>query len=239
MSAVWVPWGLSRSILYQSRWWSNIKELDMAKHTPVSYPRSLATVFQFCEQLWWSSSPLSTGIHGLTSIPPASTCVPAGHSVGEDIHTSYTLLGIFTHFQWDALADIHGRSHSFPFIHPREVFLAWCWVITRPLSSSGIILLSLNSGVGLTGVGWYVCPILGRHLHIREHQLLMLWAGADWNAGYMNVPAGPSLCMRGHLLLSDALPHEACPPICPWSSSCLERCLPWLGWDCHVSNLWH
>ena len=52
----------------------------------------------------------------------------------------------------DTLDDIHGRSHSFPFIHPREVFLAWCWVITRPLSSCGVILLSLPSEVGLTGV---------------------------------------------------------------------------------------
>ena len=53
----------------------------------------------------------------------------------------------------DALADIHRRSHSFPFIHPREVFLAWHWVITRPSSSCGIVLLSLPWGVDLTGVG--------------------------------------------------------------------------------------
>ena len=53
----------------------------------------------------------------------------------------------------DAPVDIHRRSHSFPFIHPREVFLAWCWVITRPLPSCGIVLLSLPLGVGLTGMG--------------------------------------------------------------------------------------
>ena len=53
----------------------------------------------------------------------------------------------------DALADIHRRNCSFPFIHPREVFLACCWVITRPSSSCGIVLLSLPLGVGLTGVG--------------------------------------------------------------------------------------
>ena len=53
----------------------------------------------------------------------------------------------------DALVDIHRRSHSFSFIHPRGVFLAWHWVITRPLSSCGIVLLSLPLGVGLTGVG--------------------------------------------------------------------------------------
>ena len=53
----------------------------------------------------------------------------------------------------DAPADIHRRSQSFPFIHPREVFLAWCRVIIRPLSSCGVVLLSLPLGVGLTGVG--------------------------------------------------------------------------------------
>ena len=52
----------------------------------------------------------------------------------------------------DTLADVH-ISHSFLFIHPREVFLAWCWVITRPLSSYCIISLSLPLAVGLTGVG--------------------------------------------------------------------------------------
>ena len=53
----------------------------------------------------------------------------------------------------DAPADVHGRSHSLPFIHPREAFLTWCWVFIRPSSSCGIVLLSLPSGVGLTGVG--------------------------------------------------------------------------------------
>ena len=52
----------------------------------------------------------------------------------------------------DALADVHRRSYSFPFIHPREVFLAWCWLIARPLSSCGIVSLSFPSGVGLTWV---------------------------------------------------------------------------------------
>ena len=55
----------------------------------------------------------------------------------------------------DVPVDIHGRSCSFPFICPRKFFLAWCWVIARPLSSCGIVLLSLPPGVGLTGV-WLV-----------------------------------------------------------------------------------
>ena len=38
-------------------------------------------------------------------------------------------------------------------IHPREVFLAWCWVDVIPPSSHGVVSLSLPLGVGLTGVG--------------------------------------------------------------------------------------
>ena len=53
----------------------------------------------------------------------------------------------------DTPADVHGRSYSFPLIQPREVFLAWCWVITRPLSSHGVLSLSLPLGMGLNGVG--------------------------------------------------------------------------------------
>ena len=52
----------------------------------------------------------------------------------------------------DDLVDVHGRSHSFSSIHTREILLAWHWVITRPLYSHGIVLLSLPLGVGLTGV---------------------------------------------------------------------------------------
>ena len=50
----------------------------------------------------------------------------------------------------DALVDIHWRSHSFPLIYPSKVLLAWCWVIARPLSSCGIVSLSLPLGGGLT-----------------------------------------------------------------------------------------
>ena len=66
---------------------------------PISYPSGLATTFQLCEQSWWLSSLLSAGIHGLTSIPPPNVHEPASHSVKEDIHGHYTLLGIFTHLQ--------------------------------------------------------------------------------------------------------------------------------------------
>ena len=52
-----------------------------------------------------------------------------------------------------ALVDVHGKSHNFPLIHPREALLAWHWVVARPLSSHGIISLSLPLRVGFTGVG--------------------------------------------------------------------------------------
>ena len=52
-----------------------------------------------------------------------------------------------------APVDVHGRSHNLQLIYSREVLLAWQWVIARPLSSHGIILLSLLLGVGFTGVG--------------------------------------------------------------------------------------
>ena len=114
----------------------------------------------------------------------------------------------------DAAADIHMRWCSLPLIHPREVLLAWCWVITRPLSSHGVVFLSLPPGVVLTGWGWYICPILGRHPHTRECQFLMWWGRVSCSVGCMTACVGPSLHMKGHLLWSDDPPHEACPPTC-------------------------
>ena len=87
-----------------------------------------------------------------TSIPPPNACNPASHSVNKDTHTHHTLPGIHPS-SVDAPVDIHRRSHSFLLIHPRGVFLAWHWVISRPSSSCGVVLLSLPLGVGLTGVG--------------------------------------------------------------------------------------
>ena len=129
----------------------------------------------------------------------------------------------------DAPVDINRRNHSFPFIHPREVFLAWCWVIARLLSS----------WLGLTGVGlvhpshaWWTLMHRGMPVSDTMRRSQLWCRMCDFHAGL-------SFHMRGHLLQSDVLPHEACPPICPWSSFSLERCLPWLGWDCQVSILWH
>ena len=69
-------------------------------------------------------------------------------------------LSCLLHITWslhpslvDALADIHGRSHNFPLIHPREVLLDGHWVTAQPLFSCGIILASLALQVGLPGMG--------------------------------------------------------------------------------------
>ena len=96
----------------------------MAEHTPISYPSGLATAFQFHEQSWWSSSLLSTGINGLTSIPPPNAHYPAGHFIEKDAHTYCISLGIFTNPQWMLWLMSTGEAMASYFIHPREVFLA-------------------------------------------------------------------------------------------------------------------
>ena len=53
----------------------------------------------------------------------------------------------------DTPADVHGRSHNFPLISPREVLPAGHWVTALPLLSCSIIIISLPLEVGLHGVG--------------------------------------------------------------------------------------
>ena len=53
----------------------------------------------------------------------------------------------------DAPVDIHGWSHNFPFIHPREALLVGHWVTTLPLFSCGIHFISPPTEVFLHGVG--------------------------------------------------------------------------------------
>ena len=172
MSVAWVPQELSRCILHQHRWWSNLKELDMVEHTPISYPSGFVTAFQFCEQSWWSSSPLSTGIYGLASIPPPNACEPAGHAVKEDIHAYYTLLGIFTHLEWMLQLMSMGEAIASHLFHPREIFLSWCWVIARLSSSCGIALLWPPLGVCLVGVGLVHLSHTWQTPIYKEYQLL-------------------------------------------------------------------
>ena len=121
--------------------------LDTEGCIPISYPQwscchdSVPWVVMVVIQstVWW---------HLWADIYPSAKCMQScRHRLPLHITWSLHLFSV------DTLVDVHERSHSLPLIHPREVFLAWCWVITRPLSSHGIILLSLALGVGLTGVG--------------------------------------------------------------------------------------
>ena len=122
----------------------------MEGYLPIPYPlwscnHDSVPWVVMCAVIW---SAIHDGIYGLkTSIPPPNACDPA------DIHCPLHITWSLHPSSVDALADVHGRSCNFPLIHPREVLLAWCWVIARPLSSHGIISLSLPLGVGLTGVG--------------------------------------------------------------------------------------
>ena len=103
--------------------------------------------------LWLSSMSISWE---LFSHPMASTGwdMLSLHQTHVDIHSHYMLPRVFTQSSVDAPVNVHRKSHSFPLIHPREVFLAWCWVITRLLSSHGMVSHGiLPLGVGLTGVG--------------------------------------------------------------------------------------
>ena len=104
----------------------------------------------------WLSSMSSHGSHlgsylmasmGYDIYPSIKCTWSCGHPC--PLHITWSLHLSFV----DASVNIHGRSHNFPSIHPREVFLAWCWLIARPLSYHGIVSLSLPLGVGLTEVG--------------------------------------------------------------------------------------
>ena len=69
------------------------------------------------------------------------------------VYSHIRLPVVFTPSSVDTPVDIHGRSHKFPLIHPREVLLAGCCVTALPIFSCGIILVSPPEEVGLCGVG--------------------------------------------------------------------------------------
>ena len=124
----------------------------------------------------------------------------------------------------DAPVDIHGRSHSFPLIHPREAFLVWHWVIARPSSSCGVVLLSLPLGVGWTGVGWYICPALGNTHTQGNGSFVTLWGGVSCNVGCMNVIHfiwGNICCDLTHHLMRLILPSILDLPL-PFKGVCLD-----------------
>ena len=179
------------------------------------------------------------------SIPPPNAHDPVGHCqwrcacpqhIAWKLHPSSV----------DVLADIHGRSHSFPFIHPREVFLAWCWVITRPLSSYGVVLLSLPSGVGLTGVGWVhpfhawqtpTCKEMPASDATRRSWFqcrmceFSCWSFTSYEGTSVANWHTTSWGLSSHLSLIFLFSWEASACLAPWSS--------WLEWDCQASIIQH
>ena len=83
-----------------------------------------------------------------TNIAPSTLCMcpfwgPQLHHITCGLHPSSV----------DALVDVHGRSHNFPFIHPREVLRVGCWVTALPLFSCGIHFIPPLTEVVLHGVG--------------------------------------------------------------------------------------
>ena len=201
-----VPVQLSGSILHQGRWWWFIEKLDMEGNLPGPYPLWSCN----CDSVLWV---------GMTIIQSAVW----GHLQAEDIYPSAKCMWscrhpLPLHVTWslhpssvDAVADIHGRSHTFPLIHPREVLLAWCWVITRPLSTYDLISLSLPLGVGLTGVGLVYLSHAWQTPCTREYQSLTQWGEVSCSVGCMTVCIGLLLHTRRCLSWSDALPHEVHP----------------------------
>ena len=193
--AAGVPLQLSESILHQGRWWQVIKELDMEGCIPISYPQWSC----YCDSVPWEvmvviQSAIWWHLWAETSIPLPNACNPV------DIHSHYMLPEVFTHPQWTLWWMATGEFIA-SLIHPREVFLAWCWVIARPLTFRGIVLLSLALGSRLNwgGAGTSV-PCLA---DTQTQGNTSFW----WNE--------KSLHMRGHPPWSDVSPHEACPPTCP------------------------
>ena len=141
-----VPLQLSGTIPHQGRWWQVIKKLDLKGCIPVTYPQWSCCCDSVPWVAWQSFSLLSDGIYGLeTSIPLPNACDPV------DIQFHYTLPEVFTHPQWMLWWMSMGKvvaSHW----STREVFLAWCWVITRPLSSCGSLAVTpLRSGLNWGG----------------------------------------------------------------------------------------
>ena len=119
-------------------------------YLPISLPPfylALPTMTQFCD---WSHPSWGSLSASVNRYRHHSLCLP------------YMFLpksAVKSHYQWsspslvDALVDIHGRSHNFPFFHPREALLVGHWVTALPLSSCGALFSSPLTEVVLCGVG--------------------------------------------------------------------------------------
>ena len=126
----------------------------------------------------------------------------------------------------DALVDVHGRSHNFPFFHLREALLVGHWVIALPLSSCGILFSSPPTEVVLHWVGLvHLSHVWWLPIHM-EPQSLTQWGEVSFSGGLVTVHIGLSLHKRGHQLWFDAPPPKSLLPTYPWSFSFPSRHLP-------------
>ena len=147
-SVAGVPLWISGSILHQGGWQQVIKKLDMEGCIPIKYPSWSCC----CDSVPWVvmaviQSAIQWHIWAGDIYPPSKCMWSCRHPL--PLHITWSLHPSSV----DTPVEVHGRRCSFSLIHPREVLLAWHWVIARPLTSHGIISLSLPLGIGLTGVG--------------------------------------------------------------------------------------
>ena len=101
------------------------------KGTYLSHPP-----FWCCEP--WPSSMSSCVSHGVhhpmasagSDVIPLAKCMCSFQHL-HPLHITWSLHPSLV----DASVDVHGRSHNFPLIHPREVLLARHWVTAWPLGA--------------------------------------------------------------------------------------------------------
>ena len=107
----------------------------LAYHDPVLWVVTFIMGFTICQHQW-----------ALMSFPLPYVCVPS------EVCSHITLPEVFTCPQWMTPVDVHGRSHNFPFFHPKEALLVGRWVTTLPFSSCDVLFLSPLAEVVLHGV---------------------------------------------------------------------------------------
>ena len=178
---------------------------------------------------------LMTSINGLTLVPLPSS------ADNELLHAHNPPLGTFHPWSfWDVLSDIHGRTHSFPLIHPRGVLLVWCNMDTRQSAHCGIFSISLLSGVGPSMVrlvhlshAVHTPTLSGMLLSssgaMRRSQLW--WRTCDWSCFSFMMYEGRSFWL-------DVPLHMACPSINLWFFSFPGMNLPSLRQDHQASMKW-